>query len=153
MTFPAPRPGLVIRYSFLWSNEKDAGAEDGAKDRPCAIVVAVRKAVHGDLRTLVAPITHAPARDPSDSLEMPVAVARALGLDGERHWLRLDELNRFSWPGYDLRPIPGTIAKYDYGMLPRPLFEALKQGILRRQHAVAPRIATESVVTWAHAPS
>ena len=32
MTFPAPRPGLVIRYSFLWSEERDAGTEEGAKD-------------------------------------------------------------------------------------------------------------------------
>jgi hypothetical protein len=84
---------------------------------------------------LVAPITHAPPGDPNDSLEIPAAVAQALGLDAGRHWLRLDELNRFSWPGYDLRPIPGKPARYDYGMLPPPLFEALKQGILQRQRA------------------
>jgi hypothetical protein len=135
VTFPAPRPGLVIRYSFLWSDEKDAGAEEGAKDRPCAIVVAVRRDLHGDIRTLVAPITHAAPDDPNDSLEIPSDIARALGLDGEGHWLRLDELNRFSWPGYDLRPIPGKIVQYDYGMLPRPLFERLKQGILERRRA------------------
>ena len=135
MTFPAPRPGLVIRYSFLWSDEKDAGADEGSKDRPCAIVVAARKDEHSDIRVLVAPITHAPPDDPNDSLEIPGDVAKALSLDGERHWLRLDELNRFSWPGYDLRPLPGKIAKYDYGMLPRPLFEALKAGILERQRA------------------
>lgn len=135
MTFPAPKPGLVIRYSFLWSHEQDVGAEEGSKDRPCAIVVATRKGEHGDIRTLVAPITHAAPDDPMDSLEIPAPVAKALGLDGERHWLRLDELNRFSWPGYDLRTIPGRAGKYDYGMLPQPLFEALKQGILERQRA------------------
>jgi hypothetical protein len=135
VTFPAPKPGLVIRYSFLWSDEKDAGADEGSKDRPCAIVVAARKDEHADTRVLVAPITHAPPDDPSDSLEIPGEVAKALGLDGERHWLRLDELNRFSWPGYDLRPLPGKIAKYDYGMLPKALFEALKAGILQRQRA------------------
>jgi hypothetical protein len=37
MSLPAPKPGLVIRYSFLWSNEEAKGATDGAKDRPCAI--------------------------------------------------------------------------------------------------------------------
>jgi hypothetical protein len=26
MIFPAAKPGLVIRYSFLWSYEKDAGS-------------------------------------------------------------------------------------------------------------------------------
>ena len=90
MTFPAPRPGLVIRYSFLWSEERDAGTEEGAKDRPCAIVVAARRDEHSGIRVLVAPITHAPPDDPRDSLEIPGDVAKALGLDGERHWLRLD---------------------------------------------------------------
>ena len=135
MSFPAPKPGLIIRYSFLWSHEKEAGAEEAAKDRPCAIVVAARRDDDGDIRTLVVPITHSPPEDPADSIEIPASVANALGLDDERHWLRLDELNRFSWPGYDLRPMPGRPGKYDYGMLPREIFEQLKDGILARQRA------------------
>ena len=58
----------------------------------------------------------------------------------QRHWLRLDELNRFAWPGYDLRTIPGKPGEYAYGMLPRPLFEQLRIAILDRQKAKAPRI-------------
>jgi hypothetical protein len=107
VTFPAAKPGLVIRYSFLWSHEKDAGAEEGSKDRPCAIVVAAPRRENGDITVIVAPITHAPPADQSDSLEIPTQICRSLGLDGQRHWLRLDELNRFAWPGYDLRTIPG----------------------------------------------
>ena len=135
MTFPSPRPGLVIRYGFLWSHEHDAGAEEAAKDRPCASVVAARRGEGGDIVVIVAPITHAPPDDASASLVLPRTVGRALGLDDADHWLRLDELNRFAWPGYDLRPLPGKIAKYDYGMLPKPLFAALKSGILERQRA------------------
>jgi hypothetical protein len=135
VSFPAPRPGLVIRYAFLWSHERDAGADEAAKDRPCAIVVAARRADDGEIRALVAPITHAPPDDLRDSLEIPPAACRSLGLDKGRHWLRLDELNRFTWPGYDLRPIPGRPGEYAYGMLPQPLFEALRQGILDRQLA------------------
>lgn len=135
MSFPRPKPGLVIRYSFLWSHEKDGGGEEAGKDRPCAIIVAVRKDEQGDIRTLVAPITHSPPKVTDDSLEIPPQVARSLGLDGERHWLRLDELNRFSWPGYDLRPIPGRGNRYDYGMLPSDLFETLKAGIVERQRS------------------
>lgn len=131
MTFPAPKPGLVIRYSFLWSREAAAGADEGAKDRPCAIIVAV-KMVDGEVRTIVAPITHLEPEDPEASLELPATVSRMLKLDGERHWLRLDELNRFTWPGYDLRPIPGTKGEYAYGMLPQPIFEALRAKILSR---------------------
>jgi len=140
VTFPAAKPGLVIRYSFLWSHEQDAGAEEGAKDRPCAIVVAAPRRENGDISVIVAPITHAPPDDPADSIEPPPAICRSLGLDGHRHWLRLDELNRFAWPGFDLRAIPGRPGQYVYGMLPRSLFEGLRAAILERQKAKAPGI-------------
>jgi hypothetical protein len=134
MTFPAPKPGLVIRYSFLWSHEADAGADEGSKDRPCAIVVA-QKQVEGEVRTLVAAITHLEPDDPAAAMELPSAVSKALKLDGARHWLKLDELNRFVWPGYDLRQIPGRQGEYAYGMLPQPLFEELRVKILARNQA------------------
>jgi hypothetical protein len=140
VSFPAPRPGLVIRYSFLWSHEADAGAEEAAKERPCAIVVATPRDQNGDIRTVVVPITHAPPDDPLDSIEIPPQVCRFLGLDDGRHWLRLDELNRFAWPGYDLRPIPRRPRQYAYGMLPLDLFEALRRGILTRQKAKQLRV-------------
>lgn len=41
MTWPTPRPGLVIRFSYLWKREADAGREEGVKDRPCAVVIAI----------------------------------------------------------------------------------------------------------------
>ncbi len=134
MTFPAPKPGLVIRYSFLWSHEADAGADEGAKDRPCAIVVAAR-VVDGAIRTIVVPITHLEPDDLDAALELPAAISKALKLDGARHWLKLDELNRFAWPGYDLRQIPGREGAYAYGMLPEPLFEALRAKLLARNKA------------------
>src|SRR5689334_25174348 len=107
MSLPVPRPGLVIRYAFLWRNEQAEGATESAKDRPCATVVATRRDPNGDVKTIVAPITHRPPDDPTASLRLPPAVCRNLGLDSGPHWLRLDELNSFVWPGYDLRPIPG----------------------------------------------
>ena len=133
MSFPTPKPGLVIRYSFLWSHERVYGAAEGAKDRPCAIVVAARRVGGGDIRVIVAPITHQPPEDPAASVEIPVRTCQALGLDTGRHWLRLEELNSFTWPGFDLRPIPGRDGEFAYGMLPPRLFEALRQGILARQ--------------------
>jgi len=39
---PEPVPGLVIRYSYLWYAEHVLGREEGQKDRPCAIVAAIR---------------------------------------------------------------------------------------------------------------
>jgi hypothetical protein len=134
VSFPAPRPGLVIRYSFLWSHERDAGADEAAKDRPCAIVVAAAPGSTGDIRVIVAPITHRPPDETIASIEIAPTICRALGLDGGQHWLRLDELNRFTWPGYDLRPIPGRAGEIAYGMLPAELFERLRQGIVTLQN-------------------
>jgi hypothetical protein len=132
VSLPIPRPGLVIRYGFLWSHEADAGAEESSKDRPCAIIVAVQRDQDGDVRVIVAPITHEPPGDPSASIPVPPDVCRRLGLDNEAQWLRVDELNRFSWPGYDLRPIPDR-GGIEYGMLPQSLFLKLKARILQRQ--------------------
>ena len=84
------------------------------------------------MRVIVAPITHEPPADPSPSIRVPPDVCRRLGLDNEQQWLRVDELNRFSWPGYDLRPIPGRGGS-EYGLLPRSLFQQLKARILQRQ--------------------
>ena len=39
MPVPTPHPGLVISYSYLWVGEHSHGAEEGRKDRPCAIVL------------------------------------------------------------------------------------------------------------------
>ncbi len=133
MSLPDPRPGLVIRYAFLWSHEAATGTEEAAKDRPCAIVVATRTGPEGEVKVVVAPITHEAPADPSASIEIPASVRRKLGLDDSRQWLRCDELNRFVWPGYDLRPLPDRSGKFDYGMLPQDLFEELRQCILKRQ--------------------
>ena len=140
MSLPAPKPGLVIRYGFLWSRDQAEGLTEGGKDRPCAIVVAARRDPAGDIQTIVAPITHRPPDDVGSSIEIPADVCRTLGLDSGLHWIRLDELNRFAWPGYDLRPIPGQSGRYHYGMMPPGLFQKMRDGILGRQKARATRL-------------
>ena len=137
MSLPTPRPGLVVRYAFLWSHEQTRGREEASKDRPCAIVLACRRLPDGTLRTAVAPITHRPPDDPTASIPIPAKVATRLGPDAGQHWIRIDELNVFGWPGYDLRPIPGSAGRYDYGMLPKDLFERVKAAILERQRRLA----------------
>lgn len=133
MSIPDPVPGTVIRYEFLWSRERAIGKLDAAKSRPCAVVLAIPKGENGALQTVVAPITHSPPDEPEASIEISPAVCRSLGLDDGRHWIRIDELNSFAWPGIDLRPIPGKPGEYVYGMLPRKLFEQIREGILDRQ--------------------
>ncbi len=106
MNWPVPRPGLVIRYSYLWESEARQGREEGVKDRPCAIVLVVlREGEHPIVRVL--PVTHTVPDNPADALEIPAETKVRLGLDAERSWVVLTEANDFIWPGPDLRPLPG----------------------------------------------
>jgi len=130
MSIPGPEPGLVIRYSFLWSHEAKVGAVEGSKDRPCAIVVAVSDDKNAKGRVVVAPITHTKPENADASIEIPAKTCKSLGLDAGRHWLRADELNRFTWPGFDLRPLPGKAGTYAYGLLPEYLYEKLRSAII-----------------------
>ncbi len=135
MTWPAPLPGLVIRYAYLWQREADVGRDEGSKDRPCAIIVALRSEA-GKTSVYALPITHSPPADPQDAIELPAATKARLGLDGDRSWIVTTEVNIFSWPGPDLRRIPGqgpeTIA---YGMLPPALLNLVRDRFLARTRA------------------
>jgi hypothetical protein len=109
VSFPVPHPGLVIRYSYLWKREQDMGREDGSKDRPCAVLLAVLDDA-GERQVLVLPITHTPPANAQDAVEIPAATKTRLGLgadDGERSWIVISEANEFIWPGPDLRTVPG----------------------------------------------
>ena len=57
MALPTPRPGLVIRYAYLWRDEADQGREEGVKDRPCVVVLTVQQDDDA-IRVRVAPVTH-----------------------------------------------------------------------------------------------
>jgi hypothetical protein len=93
VAFPEPVPGLVIRYSYLWRREHLAGREEGSKERPCAVVAAVRNPVGGP-RVLVLPVTHAPP-DAGAGIEIPGFVKRRLGLDDAPSWIVISETNDF----------------------------------------------------------
>jgi hypothetical protein len=121
MPIPAPEPGLVIAYAYLWHREHEAGREEGRKDQPCVIVLAVERPDNGRTIVVVLPITHAPPGDPASAVEIPAAVKRHLGLDDERSWIVVAEGNEFDWPGYDLRKV-GRGDRYDYGFLPPRFF-------------------------------
>ena len=56
MTLPAPEPGLVVSYSYLWHREHEAGREEGAKNRPCVIVLALERGADGATIVVVLPI-------------------------------------------------------------------------------------------------
>lgn len=122
MKKPAPEIGLVIRYDFLWSHERDKGYEEGAKERPCVIVTAITRQESGIVEVLVAPITHSPPQQGTVAIEIPLKVGQHLGLDDERSYIIASEANSLSWddagiiPAY---PVAGFHKVYITSSAPR----------------------------------
>jgi hypothetical protein len=85
----------------------------------------------------VVPVTHSPPQRPEEAVEIPPAVKRRLGLDEARSWIVVNEINRFVWPGPDLRPVSSAEpGRFEYGFLPPGLF---RQVIERFKATVAAR--------------
>lgn len=139
MSLPAPEPGLVIRYSYLWVREHREGREEGIKDRPCAIVLSARD--HDDhVQVLVVPITHSPPATLAEAIELPAAIKQHLGLDTERSWIVLNESNLFEWPGPDLRRVGDRDdSSLAYGFLPPRFFAELRRRFVALEIAARSR--------------
>ena len=100
-----PKSGHILRYVYLFREEKARGREEGVKER----FVAVVGFEEGQYR--VAAITTKGERQGS-AIALPSKVAKAAGLSPDSS-IVISELNRFTWPGYDIRPLmkkPGYIA-------------------------------------------
>ncbi|MGQ0835917.1 MAG: type II toxin-antitoxin system PemK/MazF family toxin [Gammaproteobacteria bacterium] len=110
-----PEIGLVIRHVYLWWSEARKGREEGLKDRPC-VIVHTRINEHREIETYIAPVTHTPPEKPERAMEIPLATKKRLRLDAEKSWIITTEVNRFIWPGPDIRPTPG--GGEAYGLLP-----------------------------------
>lgn len=123
--FPAkPEAGLVLRYFFLWRQEAGRGREEGAKDRPVVVVVLL---ADGE-EAVVAPVTTQPPDSGAPAVEIPARVRAHLGLNADRCWISAATLNRFVWPGPDLRAVPGKVPTTSvYGVIPQILLDALKR--------------------------
>jgi hypothetical protein len=126
VALPVPEPGLVIGYAYLWHSEHEQGREEGLKDRPCAIVLTTRDEA-GETIVTVVPISHLPPEHVDEAVEIPLATKRRLGLDTARSWAIVSELNRFAWPGPDLRPVSRDKPdRFDYGFVPPSLFRQIR---------------------------
>jgi|ERR1700676_3845115 len=131
-----PHPGLVICYSYLWHREAQKKQIEGLKNRPCAVVLSYEKIPQFPDRVVadVVPITHSPT---DDSVEIPIAVKRRMGLDNDHSWIITTEVNRFFWPGYDIRRAKeewqqGT-PMWHWGFLPVNIFNQVKEAVLRHK--------------------
>lgn len=140
MPIPIPEPGLVISYAYLWHHEHQVGQEEGRKNRPSVIVLAVEQEADATAVVTVLPITHIAPSDPASAIEIPPAVKRHLGLDDDRSWIVVAEGNEFLWPGYDLRKRPGS-DRYDYGFLPPRFFQQIVKAFVALRRAGKRRTA------------
>lgn len=128
MSLPRPEQGLVIRYSYLWHSEAQRGQEEGRKDRPCAVVLAVAQGPGNALRVMVAPITHTPPGGDTRAREVPMRVAQHLGLDEARSWIVTSEVNMFTWPGPDVRA--ARAQDFAFGHLPNMLARQMRDDVI-----------------------
>jgi hypothetical protein len=130
VSWPKPHPGLVIRYAYLWRCEGAEGQRDGQTNRPCAVILAVQARDDGT-RVYALPITDTPPAGRQNTVEVPAAVKVRLGLEAERSWMVLDEVNDFIWPGADLRFRSGKGPESAaYGFLPPTLFRVIRDRFL-----------------------
>lgn len=135
MSLPEPQPGLVIRYSYLWSSEQRTGSEESAKDRPCAIVLVVQD-LDDTKKVAVVPVTHRRSESDNDAVEIPAVTRERLALDTDMSWIVVSEVNIFVWPGPDLRPLPGVEpVRFEYGFLPPRLFAVVKERLAAKIRA------------------
>jgi hypothetical protein len=129
MALDPPQPGQVIGYRYLWWSEHRKGLQEGAKERPCAVVYAVKN-VGGRIRVYVLPITHTKPFDSEDGIELLPKWKQHLGLDQQPSWIMTSELNHFEWPGVD---VGGTNTEdISYGFLPHRVTTRLREQIRER---------------------
>lgn len=134
-----PKVGDVICYSYLWRDEKKSGLEEGRKDRTTAVIIAHRDDVTGQCHVFVLPITHTPPPDTNIAIEIPPEHKPIMGLDDPPSWVICNELNQFTWPGFDVRPVPGvTPQTHVFGKMPQAFFEIVRQRVLalRQTHQI-----------------
>jgi PemK-like, MazF-like toxin of type II toxin-antitoxin system len=101
-----PYVGDILNYVYLWRHEQKAGRTNGLKERPVLVIAvdAIARSV------IVCPITTKPAHEGRAHIRVPQNVARqAMQLPRpDESWVVVDEYNRFTWIGYDLRPIANS---------------------------------------------
>ncbi len=128
MPLPEPRPGLVIRYDYLWSREAVAGHDQG-KERPACLVAATESAASPRF-VVILPITHTQPDKDAAGVEIPPKVRKVLGLDDAPSWVIVSEHNVDEWPNGGLVPLPGRPDVFSYGFIPPGLFAQVKARFL-----------------------
>ncbi|MEE8058292.1 MAG: type II toxin-antitoxin system PemK/MazF family toxin [Pseudomonadales bacterium] len=127
-----PKPGLVIRYDFLWKEEEQAGHIEGKKDRPCAIILATKQNEDKTRDIILCPITHSPPKGHETAVEIPLKVSRHLKLDDDKSWIKTHQINTVKWHE-DFAPlgvVPAHKNQQIFGQLPYLLGKQASEQVL-----------------------
>jgi hypothetical protein len=82
---------------------------------------------------VVAPITSSLPESKDRAILVPAHTRQRLGLQEADCWIVVTEVNRFAWPGPDLRPIEKEArSAWSYGLLPADLFRQVRDSIAAR---------------------
>ena len=128
MPLPEPKPGLVIRYDYLWTREAAIGRDQG-KERPACLVAAMDTTASPRF-VVILPITHVRPDKDTVGVEIPAKVRQTLGLDDAPSWVIVSEHNVDEWPNSGLAPVPGRPGVFSYGFIPPGLFAGVKASFL-----------------------
>ena len=139
MALPDPKPGLIVRYDYLWTHEAAAGRDQG-KTRPACLIAATDPAVVPRYVVLL-PIIHTPPAGDTVGIEVPARVRQALDLDDTPSWVIVSEHNIDEWPNGGLSPLAGRPDTFSYGFIPPGLFTRIKIRFLelareKQSHAI-----------------
>lgn len=124
MALPDPKPGLIVRYDYLWTHEADAGRDQG-KGRPTCLIAATDPSVRPRYVVLL-PMTHTRPTGDTVGIEVPERVREALGLDDMPSWVIVSEHNIDEWPNAGLSSLPGLPDIFSYGFIPPGLFTQIR---------------------------
>ncbi|QNE07701.1 hypothetical protein [Croceicoccus marinus] len=108
-TTDLPKPGHVLRYVYLFAEEAARGRDEGVKER--FVVVG---GVLGRRYRVAAITTKGEGKTGSLLLPAPVATAAGVAVGSS---VVVSEFNRFTWPGFDIRPLSKKTG-YIAGRLP-----------------------------------
>ena len=93
------------------------------------MVVVAQIVTEDRTELLVAPVTHT-APSAGEGVLIPRRDKRQLGLDSDPSWVVTTEMNRFIWPGPDVRVVSSGKTPL-YGPIPAGLYDLIRAEILK----------------------
>jgi hypothetical protein len=112
VSFPEPKPGLVVHCDYLWTDEAARG-QDLGNDHPACLVAASDGAMRPRYVVLL-PIRHTPPSGDTVGIDIPAKVKQAIGFDDAPSWVIVSEHNTDEWPNSGLSPAPGKAGVFGF---------------------------------------